>query len=256
MAETAESVTDDQHPLVAVPIVTHGHEFFNSADDPMFVGNNENLGASLVARVFSFINLPGDSYTLSLPPHQNLLLCSFLNHSILHIAPSFARLRLCPLFAAVAATIRGQRTSVGLRHNTGISTDWSADEQSILDELEWIGKHALAIFILAACNIVPIVLLGVYWTEPQSNIVMASKTKIYIVLDFVDGGELFDKIANHGRLKEEEARRYFQQDKKLLDGIILTSRKNFNLLYSKQTKRKAYFDLTSIFANKTGSRIT
>ncbi|THU65813.1 hypothetical protein C4D60_Mb05t07610 [Musa balbisiana] len=41
--------------------------------------------------------------------------------------------------------------------------------------------------------------------------VMASKTKIYIVLEFVDGGELFDKIANHGKLKEDEARRYFQQ---------------------------------------------
>ncbi|XP_031394603.1 CBL-interacting serine/threonine-protein kinase 9-like isoform X1 [Punica granatum] len=41
--------------------------------------------------------------------------------------------------------------------------------------------------------------------------VMASKTKIYIVLEFVDGGELFDKIAKSGRLKEEEARRYFQQ---------------------------------------------
>ncbi|XP_058104965.1 CBL-interacting protein kinase 9 isoform X2 [Magnolia sinica] len=41
--------------------------------------------------------------------------------------------------------------------------------------------------------------------------VMASKTKIYIVLEFVDGGELFDKIVNHGRLKEDEARRYFQQ---------------------------------------------
>ncbi|XP_062091310.1 CBL-interacting serine/threonine-protein kinase 9 [Humulus lupulus] len=41
--------------------------------------------------------------------------------------------------------------------------------------------------------------------------VMASKTKIYIVLEFVDGGELFDKIAKHGRLKEEEARTYFQQ---------------------------------------------
>ncbi|CAM8899665.1 unnamed protein product [Rhodiola kirilowii] len=46
--------------------------------------------------------------------------------------------------------------------------------------------------------------------------VMASKTKIYIVLDFVDGGELFDKIAKHGRLKEEEARRYFQQ---LIDAV-------------------------------------
>nr|ACN41002.1 unknown [Picea sitchensis] len=41
--------------------------------------------------------------------------------------------------------------------------------------------------------------------------VMASKTKIYIVLDFVNGGELFDKIVNHGRLREDEARRYFQQ---------------------------------------------
>ncbi|PON75488.1 Calcium/calmodulin-dependent/calcium-dependent protein kinase [Parasponia andersonii] len=41
--------------------------------------------------------------------------------------------------------------------------------------------------------------------------VMASKTKIYIVLEFVDGGELFDKIAKHGRLKEDEARSYFQQ---------------------------------------------
>ncbi|CAK8560620.1 unnamed protein product [Lathyrus sativus] len=41
--------------------------------------------------------------------------------------------------------------------------------------------------------------------------VMASKTKIYIVLELVDGGELFDKIATHGRLKEDEARSYFQQ---------------------------------------------
>ncbi|KAH7678848.1 Non-specific serine/threonine protein kinase protein [Dioscorea alata] len=41
--------------------------------------------------------------------------------------------------------------------------------------------------------------------------VMASKTKIYIVLEFVTGGELFDKIAQKGRLKEDEARNYFQQ---------------------------------------------
>ncbi|KAG5231515.1 CBL-interacting serine/threonine-protein kinase [Salix suchowensis] len=41
--------------------------------------------------------------------------------------------------------------------------------------------------------------------------VMASKTKIYIVIEFADGGELFDKIAKHGRLGEDEARRYFQQ---------------------------------------------
>ncbi|KAG8371034.1 hypothetical protein BUALT_Bualt13G0045000 [Buddleja alternifolia] len=41
--------------------------------------------------------------------------------------------------------------------------------------------------------------------------VMASKTKIFIVLEFVTGGELFDKIVNHGRMKENEARKYFQQ---------------------------------------------
>lgn len=87
--------------------------------------------------------------------------------------------------------------------------------------------------------------------------VMASKTKIYIILEYVDGGELFDKIvsnysnasphiawikdlcstsiiacnqgnphlltglmidsqAKHGRLREDEARRYFQQ---LIDAV-------------------------------------
>ncbi|EPS71153.1 hypothetical protein M569_03606, partial [Genlisea aurea] len=40
--------------------------------------------------------------------------------------------------------------------------------------------------------------------------VMASRTKIFIVLEFVGGGELFDKIANHGRMGEDEARKYFQ----------------------------------------------
>ncbi|CAA0805901.1 CBL-interacting serine/threonine-protein kinase 3 [Striga hermonthica] len=46
--------------------------------------------------------------------------------------------------------------------------------------------------------------------------VMGSKTKIYIVLEFVTGGELFDKIVNHGRMREDEARRYFQQ---LIDAV-------------------------------------
>ncbi|GMP69557.1 hypothetical protein CsSME_00028771 [Camellia sinensis var. sinensis] len=41
--------------------------------------------------------------------------------------------------------------------------------------------------------------------------VMASNTKIYIVLEYVGEGELFDKIAKLRRLKEDEARRYFQQ---------------------------------------------
>ncbi|XP_024017442.1 CBL-interacting serine/threonine-protein kinase 23 [Morus notabilis] len=41
--------------------------------------------------------------------------------------------------------------------------------------------------------------------------VMASKTKIYIVMEFVTGGELFEQIASKGRFKEDEARKYFQQ---------------------------------------------
>ncbi|KAM7276704.1 hypothetical protein ACFE04_018570 [Oxalis oulophora] len=41
--------------------------------------------------------------------------------------------------------------------------------------------------------------------------VMGSRTKIFIVLEFVTGGELFDKIVNNGRMREDEARRYFQQ---------------------------------------------
>ncbi|XP_021746232.1 CBL-interacting protein kinase 33-like isoform X2 [Chenopodium quinoa] len=41
--------------------------------------------------------------------------------------------------------------------------------------------------------------------------VMGSKTKIYIVLEYVTGGELFDRIVHHGRMMEDEARKYFQQ---------------------------------------------
>ncbi|XP_073270948.1 CBL-interacting serine/threonine-protein kinase 3-like isoform X1 [Primulina huaijiensis] len=41
--------------------------------------------------------------------------------------------------------------------------------------------------------------------------VMASKTKIFIIMEFVTGGELFDTIVKHGRMQEDEARKYFQQ---------------------------------------------
>ncbi|KAJ8467624.1 hypothetical protein OPV22_030176 [Ensete ventricosum] len=45
--------------------------------------------------------------------------------------------------------------------------------------------------------------------------VSASKTKIYMVLEYVNGGELFDKILK-GKLSEEEGRRLFQQ---LIDAV-------------------------------------
>ncbi|XVF14694.1 hypothetical protein REPUB_Repub09cG0083300 [Reevesia pubescens] len=36
--------------------------------------------------------------------------------------------------------------------------------------LEWMGKHALIIFVLVACNIMPIIIHGFYWKQPQNNI--------------------------------------------------------------------------------------
>ncbi|KAG9459958.1 hypothetical protein H6P81_004466 [Aristolochia fimbriata] len=46
--------------------------------------------------------------------------------------------------------------------------------------------------------------------------VIASKSKIYMVLEYVTGGELFDKIALKGRLSETEGRKLFQQ---LIDAV-------------------------------------
>ncbi|KAF5200804.1 heparan-alpha-glucosaminide N-acetyltransferase [Thalictrum thalictroides] len=36
--------------------------------------------------------------------------------------------------------------------------------------LEWMGKHSLMIYILAACNLLPIFLQGFYWKNPENNI--------------------------------------------------------------------------------------
>ncbi|KAL7205543.1 hypothetical protein ACSBR2_018474 [Camellia fascicularis] len=41
--------------------------------------------------------------------------------------------------------------------------------------------------------------------------VLASKTKIYMVLEYVTGGELFDRIASKGKLSESRGRKLFQQ---------------------------------------------
>ncbi|XP_071721740.1 CBL-interacting serine/threonine-protein kinase 7-like [Rutidosis leptorrhynchoides] len=41
--------------------------------------------------------------------------------------------------------------------------------------------------------------------------VMASKTKIYLVMELATGGELFAKVLRRGRLSESSARRYFHQ---------------------------------------------
>ncbi|KAM0880533.1 hypothetical protein ACQ4PT_033514 [Festuca glaucescens] len=41
--------------------------------------------------------------------------------------------------------------------------------------------------------------------------VMATKSRIYFVLEYAKGGELFNKIAKGGKLSEDAARRYFHQ---------------------------------------------
>ncbi|KAJ8511643.1 hypothetical protein OPV22_002077 [Ensete ventricosum] len=46
--------------------------------------------------------------------------------------------------------------------------------------------------------------------------VSASKTKIYMVLEYVNGGELFDKISSKGKVPEKEGRKLFQQ---LIDAV-------------------------------------
>ncbi len=40
--------------------------------------------------------------------------------------------------------------------------------------MEWMGVHALMIYILAACNVLPFLLQGFYWGKPQNNIVIFS----------------------------------------------------------------------------------
>ncbi|CAL8124794.1 unnamed protein product [Orchesella dallaii] len=41
--------------------------------------------------------------------------------------------------------------------------------------------------------------------------VISTPSDIFMIMEYVSGGELFDYIVKHGKLKEEEARRFFQQ---------------------------------------------
>ncbi|XP_018681703.2 uncharacterized protein LOC103985577 isoform X3 [Musa acuminata AAA Group] len=36
--------------------------------------------------------------------------------------------------------------------------------------MEWLGRHALMIYILIGCNILPVFVQGFYWREPQNNV--------------------------------------------------------------------------------------
>ena len=55
----------------------------------------------------------------------------------------------------------------------------------------------------------------------QLKEVLASRTKIFIVLELVTGGELFDSIVKEGKFDEDKARKYFRQ---LIHGLSYCNR--------------------------------
>ncbi|XP_010466597.1 PREDICTED: CBL-interacting serine/threonine-protein kinase 7-like [Camelina sativa] len=73
--------------------------------------------------------------------------------------------------------------------------------------------------------------------------VMATKSKIYLVMELASGGELFSKVLRLGRLPESTARRYFQQLASALrfshqDGVAHRDVKPQNLLLDEQGNLK------------------
>jgi serine/threonine protein kinase len=73
--------------------------------------------------------------------------------------------------------------------------------------------------------------------------VMATKSKIYLVMELASGGELFSKVLRRGRLPESTARRYFQQLASALrfshqDGVAHRDVKPQNLLLDEQGNLK------------------
>ncbi|GAU93065.1 AMP-activated-Kinase-c [Ramazzottius varieornatus] len=51
--------------------------------------------------------------------------------------------------------------------------------------------------------------------------VISTPTDIFMIMEYVAGGELFDYIVKHGRLKENDARRFFQQ---IISGVAYCHR--------------------------------
>lgn len=99
----------------------------------------------------------------------------------------------------------GQGTFAKVHHARDIATGQSVavkviDKEKVLKVglMEQIKREISVMRLVRHPNIV------------QLHEVLATKGKIYFVMEYVKGGELFNKIAK-GRLKEDVARKYFQQ---------------------------------------------
>ncbi|KAI5679796.1 hypothetical protein M9H77_01023 [Catharanthus roseus] len=85
--------------------------------------------------------------------------------------------------------------------------------------------------------------------------VMATKTKIYFVMEYAKGGELFNKVAK-GKLKEDVARKYFQQLINAVDfchsrGVFHRDLKPENLLLDENENLKiSDFGLSALAESK------
>uniref|UniRef100_A0A7S4AZT8 non-specific serine/threonine protein kinase n=1 Tax=Chrysotila carterae TaxID=13221 RepID=A0A7S4AZT8_CHRCT len=91
--------------------------------------------------------------------------------------------------------------------------------------------------------------------------VLASRTKIFIVLELVTGGELFDKIVTAGRFDEPTARKYFRQ---LVSGVEYCHRQGVchrdlkpeNLLLDEQAMLKiSDFGLSALYGSDHNSTL-
>jgi 5'-AMP-activated protein kinase catalytic alpha subunit len=62
--------------------------------------------------------------------------------------------------------------------------------------------------------------------------VIDTPADIYVVMEYVKSGELFDYIVEKGRLQEEEARRFFQQ--------VISPLLSSTLYFEDSTKRPSF----------------
>lgn len=93
----------------------------------------------------------------------------------------------------------------------------------------------------------------------QLKEVLASKTKLYLVLEIVTGGELFDEIVSESRFSEAKARFYIKQ---LLDGVEYCHNKGVchrdlkpeNLLLDGEKRLKiSDFGLSTLYTSSSSS---